>query len=407
MSDGQGSISYSNPPGGGSGGIVVAGARNGLTVDAGKYIVLGQDVGASGNPGELLSIREIIINGYGINFPTAGDGYIHITSSQQSMAFYRGNSGLQPITIFTKQGLNPAPGSTYGNFMIGWLDESYTNPDGQIDACMSIGYNTDGGDGSLNPDEASFATVLESSYQQGGVGNPDFEWYLQTASRTGIKNRHLFLVVDKITGEANLDASIEQLELQTTDGAPNPNQVYFIVNGGGECTIVGPTAFLEVTTQTPSTDGGIKIQPIVGSNGTTQIQNLNGNGLLQFLSATQFYTGTFALGFSNYIFSSISAAGPTRLLSCINNNFDPNEAIFQVRNNGNMILYKGAKFGDNGANNDPTAQVNTSPGTAAAGDGQLKLSVDTALKTVPEDGLFEYDGTHLYFTIGSTRHTIV
>lgn len=56
----------------------------------------------------------------------------------------------------------------------------------------------------------------------------------------------------------------------------------------------------------------------------------------------------------------------------------------------------------------PSAAIHsTISGTAAAGDGQLKLSVDSALKTTPEDGLFEYVGGHLYFTTGSTRNTII
>jgi hypothetical protein len=53
-----------------------------------------------------------------------------------------------------------------------------------------------------------------------------------------------------------------------------------------------------------------------------------------------------------------------------------------------------------------TVQI-VKPGTAAAGDGQFKLATDTALKTVPEEGLFELNGGHLYVTIGGTRHTLV
>lgn len=45
-----------------------------------------------------------------------------------------------------------------------------------------------------------------------------------------------------------------------------------------------------------------------------------------------------------------------------------------------------------------------SPGSA--GTTPLKLTAGTNVST-PENGAFEYDGTHLYFTIGSTRNTII
>lgn len=42
----------------------------------------------------------------------------------------------------------------------------------------------------------------------------------------------------------------------------------------------------------------------------------------------------------------------------------------------------------------------------SVGTAPIKIPIGTLLAT-PEDGAFEYDGTHFYFTIGVTRHTIV
>lgn len=53
-----------------------------------------------------------------------------------------------------------------------------------------------------------------------------------------------------------------------------------------------------------------------------------------------------------------------------------------------------------------TAAVQIRAGAAIPGGAPLKLTPGTNL-TTPEDGTFEYDGTHLYFTIGSTRHTLI
>lgn len=53
----------------------------------------------------------------------------------------------------------------------------------------------------------------------------------------------------------------------------------------------------------------------------------------------------------------------------------------------------------------PTARLHLPAGAAAAGNAPLKLTTGTAL-TTPEDGAIEYHGSHLYFTIGSTRYQI-
>jgi hypothetical protein len=54
----------------------------------------------------------------------------------------------------------------------------------------------------------------------------------------------------------------------------------------------------------------------------------------------------------------------------------------------------------------PSANLHLTAGTATAGTAPAKLTSGVNL-TSPEDGALEYDGTHLYFTIGSTRHTII
>lgn len=53
----------------------------------------------------------------------------------------------------------------------------------------------------------------------------------------------------------------------------------------------------------------------------------------------------------------------------------------------------------------PTARLHLPAGTATASSAPLKLTTGTAL-TTPEDGAMEYHGSHLYFTIGSTRYQL-
>ncbi len=53
----------------------------------------------------------------------------------------------------------------------------------------------------------------------------------------------------------------------------------------------------------------------------------------------------------------------------------------------------------------PSAWLHLPAGTATAGQAPLKLTSGTVLGT-PEDGAIEFDGTHLYVTIGGTRRTV-
>jgi hypothetical protein len=54
----------------------------------------------------------------------------------------------------------------------------------------------------------------------------------------------------------------------------------------------------------------------------------------------------------------------------------------------------------------PAARLHIAAGTSSAYSAPLKFTAGVNL-TTPEDGSFEYDGTHLYFTIGSTRQIII
>jgi len=53
----------------------------------------------------------------------------------------------------------------------------------------------------------------------------------------------------------------------------------------------------------------------------------------------------------------------------------------------------------------PVALLHLAAGTATANTAPIKLNTGTAL-TTPEDGAIEYHGSHIYFTIGSTRYQL-
>ena len=96
MSQTQGSISYGSPPGNGGAGPVFMGARNGDSLDAGGFVVLGQNIGAAGDPSKLLSAREVPLEDFYINFR----GNSAIVISDLAAVPFAGNL----LTVQTTQG---------------------------------------------------------------------------------------------------------------------------------------------------------------------------------------------------------------------------------------------------------------------------------------------------------------
>lgn len=388
----------------------MTGARNGLSVDALGYIVMGQDVAAAGDPGKLLNIREIPMNGFSINYPTKADSWMHITSGDTALQFFPGDPAVslqQPIEILTLQGANPGPTDPYGNFQIGWIEQSFINPDGQRDAVMSSGYNTNGGDGKRNINEAAFATVLESHFQQGTPFAATFEWYITTDAKNNDINRHQFLIVDKTDGSSVMDWTIDQFNIKHC--VAQGSALFFSLDGAGSLQNIGPNAQFSMTTPTVNTDGGIVIQCVVGSLGTTRFSNqATGAGArFDFASAVSMESpaGIMINGFTNFWTQSNNVVGATRGWTFLNLNVDAGRGMVTCWNNGNFSVYSNSYFGVEfgGA----TAHVHCAPSPAgAAGTGPLKIDGSGPLLTTPEDGLFEYSAGVLYFTVGATRKTV-
>jgi hypothetical protein len=92
----------------------------------------------------------------------------------------------------------------------------------------------------------------------------------------------------------------------------------------------------------------------------------------------------------------------------LNGNSISNQAIFFRINGNDYFRFQGtgrAYFGGNGTSIAPTAILHLAAGTATANTAPLKFTSGTNL-TTPEAGAMEFDGSHLYFTIGSTRYQL-
>lgn len=94
-----------------------------------------------------------------------------------------------------------------------------------------------------------------------------------------------------------------------------------------------------------------------------------------------------------------SAADPTLYI----NTKASNDIRFLVGMSVKAILKSSGNFGI--GNTSPTALLHLAAGTAIANTAPLKLTSGTNL-TTPEDGAIEYNGTHFYGTVGSTRYQL-
>lgn len=389
MSSGVGNINYEEPSGAGGGGIAVTGARDGLSVDPLNYIVLGQTVGETGSPASLIEPREIPLNGQQLNVLTQGNANLELASGPVALIFDSGTTSQQFAELLTIQGKLPLP-STFGNFQIGWIDQNLINPDGQRDAVITSGYNTDGGNGKLNPGEASFATVLETHFQQGGIGNGNFEYYLTSDTIAGQVCRHMFLVIDKVTGRANLTFQTGQLAL--ADVPVDGGLVYCDISDAGMTLQAKTSMTVDIIGAVPATDGSLRIACVVGSGGKVEFIDESGvaTGFFQFDAAAVFQTNKFANGFANYWFQSSAAAGLGFIF--INTVVDPNTPLFYIHNSGFVGITQGLTVGT----------FNTPPAASAMIDiesttkGFLPPRMTTVQKLAigsPAEGLQVYDLT--------------
>jgi hypothetical protein len=471
MSQGQGSVSYQTPQkAGGSGSGTVSAADNGLSLSSPSTVVLGNDVGAAGQPAQLLSYREIDLGGFGIIFDWSTSlvtSLFEIDAGGVAMLeYYKGTAGKEPFELITVQGKNPGL-NPYGNF---WatLDESLVNPDGQIDAVWQWGYNQDGTGGTMLAGEAALWWTIESHFEVGG--SIQFEVELASVSRTGLSNRYIQMDINKISGGCITMLAWDSLSIAATNSAFA--DVYFVLGGTtGQMQLIGTAPSLTMTNTNPlqgqfsvvsNPDGSLNISnqttggnPEIRFSNPLFVDNTDAAfGAINIDLANQdnvegiFMDGTVSAGSGTAfpLFAEIDASGPIIAFmdnigvgdtyyvaraavgngnSQIQFSNGNNSKVFThglLQASSNFVMTNGTSvgLGNNlwtmtpsaqagfGGQTAPTAFIHAaaSPGGANPGMGPLKLTAGPLL-TVPEDGLFEYDGTHLYFTIGVVRNTLI
>lgn len=427
-------ISYTTPAGSFS---AISGANNGLSISTldGSKIVLGQDVGAAGNPAILLSDREIPMGGFSINFLGSNGNF---TLEPDSSFFQGGPLSGNGYDMWIGQPNNfgtvyPGFGEA-DEFSTGWQRFNGVNPSTRPNVVgVMWGYNQLTGAGRRNPNEAGFGFRTETHFEDGPSGVAyQFEFHLPEFTDQGGTRHRLWSTYPDKTGVVPPQWTSEGGGLAFNTWNNVAQTWCFLKADGGEMrllnNVAGTAFFPRITLGSlaspvngipyPSSDWDLQIinevsevvigrpsltfadgadirftdrvnigDPSVGgsrvliTNGVTILQNFLAG--LRPLDVIQNDAGSAQI--ANFI-NGVAAAEVLQI----------NKTDVRVWDNINLRV---------GSSAAPTAKVDIAAGTAAAGTAPLKLAVGVNL-AVPEDGAFEYDGANLFFTVGAVRKTV-
>lgn len=353
MSYNQGSISLDSPAGAPSGFINVAGARNGASIDSSNYVVLGQDLNAAGDPAKLLSNREIPQQNFYVNL--WGGTTVHSLTRHTSMGL-----GI-PLEVYdTFSGIAGKPAL--------YVQQSVPTTS-----------------------SAAQGLVCNSTDTLGAfLGAPS----VFQAQRNG----HPIFIVE-LNGTVSYN--------DTRDSTTSVGLIFFSPTSylnrplqNGKLSTLGLFPVWQPTTGAVSqTLNDILVSPTINFNTTDSYDyaSIRIAGTWQQTATS----GTNIRGISITPTINAALAQPFAAVE----NYQGNVYLCSMTS-GTNLGYVSIRLGQAFTGNDPTAFLQIGPSTGNAGDTPLKLTPGT-LVAAPEDGSFEYDGTHLYFTIGVTRTIII
>jgi hypothetical protein len=330
-------------------------ANNGLSISVPGNVVLGQNVGAGGNPGQLLSNREIPFNGFDLSLSGTGRLMIGTTVPDATASALQVNNGVSLFNWFmplTNLALTEGAGFVNGNLFFHTYEPIPIVP----------------------------GVPTSLFFGPAGAGN------------VSVTNTNSFL---------NIGIGYQTLAAITTA----QNNVALGVQAMASATIAFNCLGLGTSSLQSLTDGFQMV-----AVGTQAFQNnVHGQGG----TAIGFGAGKSATGNGGVFIGTFMGASEV-LDNMVYIGMDPADLgnlplIYGNMNVGTLAGRWNAKMGvgfRTALPGLPTAQLHIAPGTAAAGTGPLKFSTGVLVAAV-ENGLMEYDGTHLYFTTLGIRTILI
>lgn len=225
MSFNQGSISFDTPASSGAP-FAPGSARNGISIDAGGFIVLGQDVSEASDPGKLLNDRQIPMEGFALSFLGSTGAVVDINDDHLEEGGL-GSPDAYVGWIGTPNNYGTAyPGHGVAERFHGlsWQRfdgvNTYPRPNvvGQFWA-----YNYDTGGARIDNAEAGFGFRTETDFDLNGSGNDTFELHLpEVAAPSGLVCRLWSFYTDKTTLATAHQSQVQNYNFNTK----NENMTY-------------------------------------------------------------------------------------------------------------------------------------------------------------------------------------
>lgn len=318
-------------------------ADNGLSVDAGGFLVLGQDVGEMGAPATLLDDREIPMDDFALNF--IGDN---------------GTLGINGTNLLD-------------------ITQSLTGSTSPSAINLGITWNTSA---------AVDLIHINVAAAQIGAGSKIINFIQDGVAR---------FIIDESAGLLRLfNTGIQVLGFETAGGislngaSPSNNTINFGLglsftpsgtNDPGAAIVFGGNVGTTLDT------GNLDLLQTIFS-----FQPLSGNATyneLHFNSSINQTGGASGITRTIFIEPALTSAADYRAIEV-----SVGKSIF----NGPVSINTSAV---------PTAGLFLGAGTATAGTASQKFQAGGVVLTAPENGALEFDDTNLYITSGSTRQTIL
>jgi hypothetical protein len=400
-------------------------SANGLSVFGGNN-VLGQNVGNVSNPAILTANREIPMGGFSIGF--SGTGNIMMGSTTDDAAHRLQVTGGISSTVLvgtatdtklvfadTTGGLVLDDGNPIGlyhvektvtnNYTLRTVDPILRYKESPTPTTPN-NYVVTGNFAVVTGGQTNTATGINSTVIGGtgniAGGNNSFGVGDNSSCIGGFQNQALGVDSVCVGGGQNVITTGGVGSVIMCGGVNNIDQVNSAIMASGFCTNHGSnSAIIAQNGQGPN--------PSIVNAGLRNCVIAGGAGHTAQASSTGIIGGQFLIGYSfgevnvgqlntSYVAASVSA-------------WNIADRIFNIgigpsagNNADALTVMKSGKIGMGIST--PSATLNIKAGSATAGTAPIKLTAGPLL-TTPEDGTFEYDGTHLYFTIGVTRNTII
>lgn len=222
--------------------------------------------------------------------------------------------------------------------------------------------------------------------------------------------------VDAAGGSAS-SGSAGAVQISDGSGGFTSEEANFFYNTTTNQVLIANSTSGNYNLQVTSDFGGIQISPVTsGLTGALNAINVTGSATGNLnINVNNTNTGTSANSRLQLVTASTggdpfitTSVGDTTYVIGVDNSDSDTFRIGIGSNPSSMtsssVNIRGNKVGLSGQTA-PTAALHLPAGTASAETAPLKFTTGTAM-TTPEDGALEYHGSHLYFTIGSTRYQL-